>query len=65
MIMNELADQSGDPDAPSITVNIDSDYMKDFVKAFEDKVEARKQKRIDKKKGLEVFIDDEEESEDK
>ena len=65
MIMNELADQSGDPDAPSITVNIDSDYMKDFVKAFEDKVEARKQKRIDKKKGLEVFIDDEEKSEDK
>jgi hypothetical protein len=59
MIMNELADQGGDPDAPTITVNLDTDYMKDFVNSFEDKVEARKQKRINKKKGLEVFIDDE------
>lgn len=60
MIMNELAEQGNDSDGPTISVNLDSDYMKDFVNSFEDKVEARKQKRIKKKKGLEVFIDDEE-----
>lgn len=59
MIMNELADQGAEAaDGTTITVNLDSDYMKDFVSSFEDKVEARKQKRINKKKGLEVFIDD-------
>ena len=66
MIMHELADQghAESGDGTPITINIDSDYMKDFVTNFEDKVEARKQKRISKKKGLENFFDDEDENED-
>lgn len=66
MIMHELADQghAESGDGTPITINIDSDYMKDFVTNFEEKVEARKQKRISKKKGLENFFDDEDENED-
>lgn len=45
MILNELADMNDDEEV-SVTVNLDSAYMKDFVELFEDKVEARKQKRI-------------------
>ena len=60
MVMNELADQGGVGDDSQISINIGSDYMKDFVTNFEDKVEARKQKRISRKKGLENFYDDEE-----
>lgn len=63
MIMNELAESGEDTEA-TITVNIDTDYMNDFVTTFEGKVEERKQKRISKRKGLENFIeeDDDEDS---
>jgi hypothetical protein len=66
MVMHELADQgyAESGDGTPITINIDTDYMKDFVTNFEDKVEARKQKRINKKKGLENFFDDEDEDVD-
>lgn len=60
MLMNEL-EEHGESDESFVTINIDTDYMKDFVDNFEDKVEKRKQKRITKRKGLENFIEDDEE----
>lgn len=57
MIMDELAEHGEEDTGVSITVNLDTDYMKTFIESFEDRVEARKQKRISKRKevGLERF----------
>lgn len=57
MLMNML-EETGEDDESYVTVNLDSDYMKDFVESFEGKVDARKQKRQSKRKGLEVFMDE-------
>ena len=56
MILNELADINDDEEV-IVAANIDSDYMKDFVAVFENKVELRKQKRIKRRSenGLEKF----------
>jgi DNA-directed RNA polymerase specialized sigma24 family protein len=44
----------------AVKVNLETDYMKDFVSNFEEKIDARKKRREEKKKqkGLDKFIDE-------
>lgn len=62
MIMDELVTHGdeNDPGDHAAYINLDTSYMNDFVMNFEAKENEKKQKR-DKKKGLDLFIDDEEE----
>jgi hypothetical protein len=60
MLFNELVDQMDDDDyTPSF--EFDSENISDFIKAFEDNIDKKKVKR---KKGVELFIDEEVPNED-
>jgi hypothetical protein len=60
MLFNELVSQLDDDDfTPSF--DFDSENVSDFIKAFEDNIDKKKVKR---KKGVEMFIDDEVPDED-
>lgn len=62
MLFNELIEQGQFDDSfqMSNVVDIDNENMYEFIKSFEDNINAKKKKR---KKGLENFIEDPEESE--
>lgn len=61
LILDELVihGNENDPGDHSAYVNLNTDYMNDFIETFEEKEAEKKQKR-EKKKGLENFIDDDE-----
>lgn len=65
MILNELAEQGEHSEEFTLTVNLDTNYMNDFIEGFEGKVEEKRQKRLKKRAevGVERFyarmIDDE------
>ena len=60
MVFNELVELD-ENDLPFAVADFDSENVSDFIKAFEDNMIKKKVKR---KKGLEVFLDDEEQDED-
>jgi len=64
LILDELVTHGNenDPGDHSAYVNLNTDYMNDFIETFEEKEAEKKQKR-EKKKGLENFIDDDESTE--
>ena len=55
MLFNELVDQADGEDF-NPTIEFDSENVSDFIKAFEDNIDKKKVKR---KKGIEMFIDEE------
>ena len=58
MVTDELVTGgSQDHGDPSAYINLDSDYMNDFVTNFEAK-EAEKRVKRDKKKGIDLFIEE-------
>ena len=65
VIYDEMATSGVNQDAGehSAYVNLNTDYMNDFVASFEAKEAEKKAARI-KKKGLENFVDDEEQTEE-
>ena len=65
VIYDEMATSGVNQDAGehSAYVNLNTDYMNDFVASFEAKEAEKKAARI-KKKGLENFVDDEEQAEE-
>ena len=60
MLFNELVDQMDDDDFTH-SFEFDSENISDFIKAFEDNIDKKKVKR---KKGVELFIDEEVPNED-
>lgn len=60
ILLDELVThgQESDSGDHAAYVNLNSDYMNDFVESFEAKEKEKKKKR-DKKKGLDIFVDDE------
>ena len=65
VIYDEMVTSGVNQDAGehSAYVNLNTDYMNDFVASFEAKEAEKKAARI-KKKGLENFVDDEEQAEE-
>ena len=63
MLFNELVEQGQFDDAHQTNniIDLDNDNMFDFIKSFEDNINAKKKKR---KKALEKFFEEEEEKED-
>jgi hypothetical protein len=66
VIINELATTDGNPEQgdQGAYINLNTDYMNDFVANFERKEEEKKQARK-KKKGLENFVEEEKVEDDK
>ena len=60
MVFNELVELD-DNDLPFAVSDFDSENVSDFIKAFEENMVKKKIKR---KKGLEVFLEDEDQDED-
>lgn len=60
VLTNQAFESSGNDDRDA-NVDIANDYMNDFVEKYEDTMLKNKKKVIKKKKGLENFIDDDEE----
>ena len=64
VIMNELVEQGEfekDDDFVPVYIDFDNDNTNDFIRSFEDNLNKKRKKR---KKGLEKFIDDEEQAEE-
>ena len=57
MLMNELVEHGEDGDVVFSPSEFDSENISDFIKAFEDNINKKKIKR---KKGLDLFIEEEE-----
>jgi DNA-directed RNA polymerase specialized sigma subunit len=52
---------SGDSDAGGPNyIDLNNDYMSDFVEKYEESMEKKKKPKVEKKKGLELFYEDEE-----
>lgn len=58
MLFNELVDQGDDGEFNFSPADFDSENVSDFIKAFEENIDKKKQKR---KKGLDMFLEDEDE----
>lgn len=58
MLFNELVETGEDGEFVFNPMDFDSENVSDFIKAFEENIDKKKQKR---KKGLEVFLEDDDE----
>ena len=64
-VMNGTAVEGGeDTDGAPAYIDLNNDYMSDFVKGYEKKMDDKKKQQVKAKKGLEKFIDDDEEEEE-
>jgi len=64
-VMNGTAVDGGeDTDGAPAYIDLNNDYMSDFVKGYEKKMDDKKKQQVKAKKGLEKFIDDDEEEEE-
>ncbi len=61
MLFNELVDQGEEGEFNFNPTDFDSENVSDFIKAFEENIDKKKQKR---KKGLDMFLEDDDSKED-
>ena len=58
MLTGTLVDKDGDAEGDANYVDLNNDYMTDFVRGYEKKMDDKKKAQTKAKKGLEKFMDE-------